>query len=160
MPIYFLDTSALQYRYVPGNFSRRIRRLVSDGRSPCYIADVTVLEISSALGTQCRKRGWVVKKFDTMDSSFLADVASGRLKVCTTTKRDVLKARDLIRFAGVVKQKSLKSADALIAVCCLELALEKKQKIIFYLEDRKLYSTLRVIGAYRSALKLRHLGSS
>lgn len=143
-----------------GNFSRRIRRLVSDDRSICYIADVTVLEISSALGLKCRKRGWGVKEFDAMDIGFLEDLATGDLKVCTTSKRHVLKARDLIRFAGVVKQRSLKSADALIAVCCLELALEKKQRIVFYLEDKKLYSILRDIDAYRAALELRHLRSS
>lgn len=157
MRIYFFDTSALQYRYVQGTFTRLIRRLISDRRSSCYIADVTVLEISGALAKTCRREGWDVVKFDTFNDRFWADLAARRLKVCTTANRDLLRAKDLIRFAGVAKRKNLGSADALIAVCCLELALEKGEKVTFYLEDRKLYGTLKDVNAFQAGLKLRLL---
>ncbi len=92
-----------------------------------------------------------------MDKSFLDDVATGRLNVRRIVERDVLRARHLIRFANVVLKRSLKSADALIAVCCLDLALEKKQRVIFCIHDKPLYSTLQSINAYRAALELRYL---
>lgn len=159
MPIYFLDTSALQHRYVPGDFSRLVRRVISDGRWNCYIADVTILEMWSTLGINCRKRGWGLKEFDAMVHRFWEDLATGHLKVRTTSKRDVVRAGHLIRFAGVLKGRHLKSADALIAVCCLTLAQEKKQKVVFFLQDRKLYKTLLDVNAFQSALELRYLDS-
>jgi len=158
LPIYFLDTSALQHRYVESVFSRRIRRIVSDRRGTCYIADVTVLEMARALANRCRQNGWGINRFDAMNLTFLQDIESGRLKVRTTTVRDVLRARHLLRFAVVSMRKNLHSADALIATCCLYLAQELKQKAVFYSHDWALYLILRDIGAFRSSLKLRFVG--
>jgi hypothetical protein len=157
MKTYFFDTSALQYKYVGGTFSRRIRRVISNRRSECYIADVTVLEIFSAFAKTCRRERWSLLKYDNMSAKFWADLSKGRLQVCTTGKRDLLRATNLMRFAGVTKRKNLASADALIAVCCLDLALEKQEEVVFYLEDKKLFETLQQINAFRSSLKMRHL---
>jgi hypothetical protein len=148
---------ALQYRYVNGKFSRLIRTAISDYRRECYIADLTVLEMSSTLALKSRKQVWKTSQYDSLECAFLEDIATGKLRVCTTGKRQILRPRDLIRFAGVIKQRSLKSADALIAVSCLELALELKEEILFYLEDGKLFSILKDIDAFTSVLKLRHL---
>jgi hypothetical protein len=158
MSVYFFDTSALQYRYVRNTFSQRVRRVTSDKRWKVYIADVTILEMASALANGCRRLGLTLTRFDAMDLAFLKDVAAKQVEVRTVTQADVQRARHLLRFAGVVKRRNLQSADALISVCCLECALEIKKRVIFYTGDWTLYTTLREINAFRAALRLRYLG--
>ena len=155
MPIYFLDTSALQHRYVKGEHSRKIRKVVSTKQNECFIADWTVLEIASALARRGRQQKWQNDRYDALDQWFWSDVASSKLNVRPTGRREILRARDLIRYAGVVKRRKISSGDALIAVCCLALALERRSRVVFYLEDRKLYNVLNQIKAYTSALELR-----
>jgi predicted nucleic acid-binding protein len=157
--VYFFDTSALQHRYVPSEISPRVKRIISDQkRGTCYIADVTVLEISRALANRCRQSSWGANRFDAMHLKFLRDIESERLKIRTTTKSDILRAKHLLRFAGVLKRKKLHSADALIATCCLCLALEIKKRVVFYTHDWSLYLVLRDIVAFRTGLRLRYVG--
>lgn len=155
MPIYFFDTSALQHRYVDGKHSRRIRRVVSDKRNECYIADWTILEIGSAIARRCRQEQLRDERFDVADLWFWTDVSNATLKVRETGTREILRARDLIRYAGVIRRRKISSGDALVAVCCLELALESGRRVAFYMEDLKLYRVLSQIKAYTSALDLR-----
>lgn len=98
-----------------------------------------------------------LKAYDSMDIRFLNDVASGRLIVRTADRKNSLRARHLIRFAGVVRRRNIGSADAVIASCCLDLALEMKKRIIFYTHDKPLFLTLQEINAFTSALTLRFL---
>jgi hypothetical protein len=68
------------------------------------------------------------------------------------------RARHLLRFAGLIKSRNLGSHDAMIAICCLELALEKKDvATVFYTHDWPLYSILREVGSFRDALELRYI---
>ena len=160
MPTYFFDTSALVYRYADGAPSRRVRRLTSDKRCELYIANITVVEMAGALAKVCRTSGHNTRKFEGMDGAFLKDIASGKLNIREVTQSDMQRARHLLRYAGVVRKRNLGSADALVAVCCLELALEKKVHVIFYTEDWTLYSTVREINSFRSVLELRCLAAS
>ena len=155
---YFLDTCALIHRYVSGPFSRLVRRIVSSDRWPVYVAEPTVLEMASALARQCRSHRWDVHAFDALDRRFFQDIAFGRLRVRAVTKQEVLRARHLLRYAGVVKGNKLESADALIAVTCLELAYEVKERVVFYTQDWPLYATIRGVDAFRAMLELRFLG--
>jgi predicted nucleic acid-binding protein len=158
MAIYFFDTSALQHRYVQGIYSSTVRRLISHSRNECYIADVTVLEIASALGKQCRQGTLRHERYDKADHSFWEDIHAGKLRVCKATPSEILRARNLLRFAGIIKKRNLGSSDALIAVCCLELALEHKKNIVFCTSDWTLYDILRQIDAYTAALSLHFFG--
>jgi hypothetical protein len=63
----------------------------------------------------------------------------------------------LLRFAGIVKRRNLGSADALIASCCLDLAHELRKRVLFYTADWTLYSTLREVDAFRSAMTLQYI---
>lgn len=159
MPVYFFDTSALQHRYMDGPYSKRIRKIISTSGNECFIADVTVLEISSALANRCRQGQLRYERYDQADDRFWGDIATGRLDIRDTTQRDVIRARNLLRYAGVLKRRRLKSVDALIAVTCLELALERRERIIFYTSDWTLYDILRQIEAFSAALKLRLAGT-
>lgn len=154
MSIFFFDTSVLYFRYDTQSHSRRVRRIVSDPRYDCYIADISIVEIASSFGKQCRLNGWGTKRFDQMDRRFFSDMARQRLHIYPISKGLMLRARHLIRFAGVHKKRSIKTNDALIACCSLDLALEKKQRVKFYTCDKTLYSVLKDIDAFRKGLKL------
>jgi hypothetical protein len=159
--IYFFDTSALVYRYANDQPSRRVRRATSDPRCRVYIGSLTVVEMAGALAKVCRVNQYDRKKFEGMDAAFLRDIASGRLIVRDISQGDMQRARHLLRYAGVLKGRSLGSSDALLSVCCLELALEMRgTPVVFYTEDWTLYSTLRDINGFRSALELRCLAAS
>ena len=153
--IYFFDTSALQHRYLNAPDSRGVRRIVSDERVLCYIADWTIVEMASTLARRCRQLSFSHQKFDRLESRFFEDIASSRLKVRTTSTRDFTRARDLLRFAGIVKKRRLSSGDALIAASCLDLAYQEKQRITFCTSDNPLHSILSDITAFTSALHLK-----
>ena len=159
MRTYFFDTSALQHRYCQDDqWSRRVKQLVSDHRNDCHIAEWTMLEAPSALARRCRRSNWGLKEFDRMNAAFYNDVAAGLLVVRTTTRSDVVRAQNLIRFAGVRRRRNLNSADALIAICCLGLALELRTPVVFLTSDWPLYSVLRDVNAFRVVLELRYVG--
>ncbi len=156
---YFYDTAALQHRYCESRYSKGVRRIVTDDRHRKYICEMTIAEIASAIAKRCRNQNWSVREFDQLERAFWLDVASGRLISRAATRRTVLRARHLIRYAGVIKTRNIGSADAVIASVCLELALELKERVIFYTSDWSLYTILREIDAFRSALLLRFLGT-
>jgi hypothetical protein len=158
MPAHFLDSCALQHRYIDSGYSARVRGLVTRRASECFISEWSVLEMSSAFANRLRKNNLSAVQFDSLNNRFLQDIAEGRLKVVEMTSRDFIRARNLIRFAGVVKKRNLKSGDAMVATCCLALALERKEKITFYTSDWTLYDILRKIDAFSSRLSLQLLG--
>lgn len=156
--IRFFDTCALLHKYVDGPHSARVRRLVGSSAHDCYISEWTVLEMVSALANRCRGLKHGVDVFDRWELMFFGDIATSRLAVRTFSQRDVLKARQLIRFAGVLRKRSLKSGDALVAASCLELALERRSTVTFYTSDWTLYSVIRDIEAFRSTLRMVFVG--
>jgi hypothetical protein len=158
--IYFFDTSALVYRYADGGPSRRVRRVTSDKRGEVFIADITIVEMASALAKICRANNQSARTYEAMDAAFLKDIATGKLNIREVTQRDMQRARHLLRYAGAVRRRNLGSADALVAITCLELAFERKVPIVFYTEDWTLYSTIREINSFRSVMELRCLSSS
>src|SRR5882672_5798668 len=101
--IYFFDTSALQYRYVDGSNSRGVRWIISAKRNQCYIADLSILEISSALAKHCRTNALLLQDYERLDQRFWRDVCEGRILIRETGKREYVRARNLLRYAGVEK---------------------------------------------------------
>lgn len=159
MPVYFFDTSALQHRYFDSPKSRSIRRIISDRRNTCYILDLTIVEIASAMAKKCRSNYLDVKVYDKLKGKFWTDVSSnGPLHVLNSGKREILRARHLIRYAGVFRRRKITSHDALIAASCLEFALEKKTQVTFCLEDWSLYDVISQLDAFKQVLKFRYIG--
>jgi len=154
---YFYDTCALKHRYIRTAFSQRIRKVSSGKRWRNCIAELTVLEISGAFASYCREQKWDVRRFDTLRTAFLRDIATGQIAIIPSARLVVMRACQLMRFAVLLKGRHLKSSDALIASTCLELALRERRRIVFYTHDRKLIKTLREISAFRSALVLRYV---
>ena len=161
MPVYFFDTSALQHRYFDSQKSRSIRRIISDRRNTCYILDLTIVEIASAMAKKCRSNKLDNKAYDTIILKFWADVSSdGPLHVLNSGQREILRATHLIRYAGVFRRRNISSYDALIAVSCLEFALENRTRVTFCLEDWSLYDIISQIEAFKQVLKFRFIGTN
>lgn len=158
MRLHFFDSCALQHRYLDSPYSRRVRGLISRSGSECYISEWSILEMSSAFANRSRRGGFSTKSFDRLNDYFLKDVATGKLNVCNISARDFIRARDLLRFAGVVKRRNLKSGDAMVATSCLSLALERKKPVVFYTSDWTLFDTIRGIDAFASRLHITFLG--
>ena len=94
-----------------------------------------------------------------MRGNFENDIASGLLRVRSVRAIDLRNARDLLEDAAVVNRRNLRSADAIIAASCRELAHNLGLRVIFYTKDWAQYSSVYDIQAYRSVLKLRYLGA-
>ena len=157
--IYFFDTSALQHRYLDGPKARGVRRIISSSKNRCYIADLSILEVSSTLAKHCRKNKLSLKQYGRLDQAFWRDVNEGRILVRDTKQREYLRARDLLRYAGVEKGKNVASADALIAASALEFALEQDEPVTFCLEDWPLFHVIRDVSAYKKVLRFHFIGT-
>lgn len=154
----FFDTSALQHRYVDSPASARVRRLTSSTQYERVVAESTILEMVSTFARRCRSGGHGAEQFDRWERKFFDDIANGLLSVRRASQQDVLRARHLLRFAGMIRRRSLSSGDALIASVCLTLALERRSVVTFYSSDWPLYSILREVGAFTSTLRLVFIG--
>jgi hypothetical protein len=157
MPACFFDTCALVPRYRVGKFTYRVNQ-VFGGPKKIFVAEITMVEIVSAFGSVCREQHLPDSDFEQMNAAFFDDVASGRIQIRLVSRSDMLRARHLLCLAGIVNRRNLGSSDALVAVSCRELALENRERVMFYTKDWTLYSTLYQINAYRSALRMRFLG--
>ena len=155
---YFFDTSALTPRYDSGKFTQRINLIFNGKDRSLYICDLTLVEMSSALAQIYRKRNLTTGEFYRMRALFEDDIANGLLLVRPVTQPDLISARDLLEEAAVLNGRDLRSSDAIIAATCRGLAYSIKRRMIFYTRDWPLYSSVRSIQSYRSALKLRYLG--
>jgi len=156
--VYFFDTSALKFRYVSGPRARGVRRVSSDARNTCYVAELTILEIANALGSMYRDNRIALPDVRRADLAFWGDIQSGRLKVWPTRRKDMMRARHLLLYAGVQLGRSIDASDALIAAASVECALEMKTKVTLCLEDRRLHSTIKALPAYRAVLRLYYIG--
>jgi predicted nucleic acid-binding protein len=157
MSAYFFDTSALKHRYIKTKISARIRRAISDGRRDIYVSELTIVELATAFADDCMQRKVGHAEYDRLYKRFFRDLAKKRVNVRNLGQRDFQNARHLLRFAKVIQGRHLKSADAIIAESCRELAYELNAPITFYLCDEKLFKTLSGINAYSTAVKLRFI---
>lgn len=158
MDIYFFDTCALVCRYAADQFTNRVNRIVQGKNRTIHISDLTVVEISSALAKTCRARKLSASEFFKMRAAFEDDIANGLIQVETSSQADLLSARDLLEDAAVLNHRDLRSSDAIIVSTSRGLAYTLDRRITFYTRDWKLYSSVRGIGSYTAALRLRYLG--
>lgn len=135
-----------------------MNRIITNKSNECFISDFTVLEIASALANRCRQGEFRHARYDNADNRFWNDIAQDRITIRDTGNREILRARNLIRYAQLLKRRKLTSADALIAVCALEFALERQERIIFYTSDWNMFDILRQFDAFSSALLLQFVG--
>jgi len=157
MPYCFFDTCALKHRYITSPHRTTVNRILGNRHNTSYIADLTILEMPSALGGHCRSERLTVGEYDQMDLRFMDDIAKKRFIVRPTNKHNVLRARNLLRLGGMIHRRYMGSGDALIATCSIDLAQELKERIHFYTADWNLYTVLQQIDAFTAAMTLHYL---
>ncbi|MGH8629544.1 MAG: hypothetical protein ACREU7_02095, partial [Burkholderiales bacterium] len=79
------------------------------------------------------------------------------VQVRTTTWRSILRARNLLRYGGVILRADLGSTDALIASTCLDLAHELKVRFRFYTADWRQYTLLRKSDVFKAGMILQYI---
>jgi hypothetical protein len=158
--IHFFDSCGLQHRYVHSEYSEHVDEVIANAPDACYIAEWSILEMSSAIANRVRQGSLSVLEFDKLNNLFLGDVASGRLQVLNMSAKHYRRARDLVRYAGVVRGWKLQSGDAMIATVAQGLAIDRREKVTFHTSDWKLFYILRGINAFTTRLDLVFLGKA
>lgn len=103
-----------------------------------YIAEITVLEIVSALGTALRGKRITLRSFTQGNRKFLRDIAAGRLIVVPLPGSELVACRELLMLVGIDAARSLKTQDAMVAYTVRRLALELGEAVRFLTSDRRL----------------------
>ncbi len=136
---YVLDTSALKWAYLDGTrFCRRIRYIISRFRGHVHVAEISVLEIVSALGHWVRGRRISVVQFANSGNNFLRDVAEGKLVVIPLPSSEYVACRDLLTLVGVDAGRNLETQDAMVAYTARRLALDREERVRLLTSDHKL----------------------
>lgn len=89
----------------------------------------------------------------------MKDLHEGRLIVRDGGRAELIRAKALLRYAGVILARNLGTNDALIATMALNFALERSERVSFCMEDWTLFSTISGIQAFKSALKFKFIGT-
>ncbi len=154
----FIDTCALKHKYIVGNHTYRMRQVVSPRHAPVYIAEISMVEMISAMADHCIEKKLGLADFEALKNEFETDIDEGLIEIVPIKRDDLLRAQHLLQLAKFENQLHLKTQDALVAVTCRELALRVRKRVVFYTKDWKFYRSLYSLAPYRAALKLRFLG--
>jgi predicted nucleic acid-binding protein len=136
---YLIDTSTLKWAYIDkAKHTRRCRYILSRAAGRVFIAEITMLELGSALAARVRDNQMSAREFQRADLRFLKDIGSGRIKVVEMSKTDLLRCRELLVLVGFVEAKPLKTQDAMVAYAARLLALETGLCTHVLTSDKKL----------------------
>jgi hypothetical protein len=120
-----------------------------------FIAEITMLEILSALASELHGARIQKADFEAANKAFLGDVAEGRVRVRPFGMQEYLASRALLHHVAVHLGRHLRTQDAIVACSARELALETRSTIPFYTCDQRLAKTLSTIDAFK-LLDVRH----
>jgi predicted nucleic acid-binding protein len=153
--IYLLDTSALKWAYIDQHkHCRRIRSLMSRCLGRVYIAEITVLEITNALGSMVRDHKLTVREFVEANRLFLRDVAAGRVIVVPFRNPDYVACRHLLTLVGIDSLKRLTSFDAMVAYSARNLAFEHEQVVTLFTSDKGLANVASQHSAFANLVEV------
>jgi predicted nucleic acid-binding protein len=155
---YLIDTSALKWAYIDRTkHTRRCRYILSRAACRVFIAEITMLELGSALAGRVRDNQMSAREFQRADLRFLKDVGSGRISVVAMSKSDLLRCRELLVLVGFVQAKPLKTQDAMVAYAARLLALETGLRTHVLTSDRKLDSVLNQVTLFSGLVTSEYL---
>lgn len=156
MSAYYIDTSALVYRYVNGVPSPTIDGIVNNTSNDVFIATLTLLEWSSALSKMVRTGVLTGSDYRLNEQILMKDVAEDRL-IPISVKRDIEFARLLIHFIGVLQKRKLTTGDALQLVTAKEISFRKKAPVKFMTCDRNLADVITDFNLFHPYLVAQYL---
>lgn len=144
------DTSALKWAYFDGaQQCRRCRYIISRAKGQAYVAEITVVEIVSALASLVRERRASAPQFAKANFWFLRDVADRRITVVPLPSSELIACRDLLTIVGLRAGRSLKTQDAMVAYTARQMALQTGEAVRLYTSDQRLASVVREVGVFK-----------
>jgi hypothetical protein len=147
--IHFLDTSALKWAYILGSkHCRRCRFILSRSKGQVHIAEISILELASALGHQVRGGRMSRAAYTKATHRFFHDIADGRLEVRGFPTSEYIPCRDLLTLVGIDARRNLEAQDGIVAYTARRLAIERKEKVKLLTSDRKLAGVVRDIDIF------------
>jgi hypothetical protein len=125
-----------------------------------YIAEISVLEIVSALGGEFRGRRISLKQYKLADERFIEDLAVGRIIVRPFPPSEYLPCRHLLAYVGIDAGRNLSSQDGIIAYTARQLAIEKKTLVRLLTADTKLANVIKDLDVFSQLVKAEYLRPS
>ncbi len=151
--IHVLDTSALKWAYMHGTrHHRRLRYVISRLSGRVFVAEITMLEIVSALGSEFRAGHLSIANFHRSNSRFLRDVADGRIVVIPFQSASYIPCRDLLTLVGVRNSRNLQTQDGMVLYSARTIALDNKQKVKLLTSDRGMHKVARDFDVFRRVI--------
>jgi len=128
---YFIDTSALFKRYIPGKGTDLLDEIFSLSKD-LYISDLTIVEIVSNL----KRKNEIVNEIDKdlylkIKKEFFNDIAQGSIQTISVSSEIIIKALDLIDKKYITPMDSVQLATA------IQLN-SKLEDVVFVCSDKKL----------------------
>lgn len=114
-----------------------------------FIAEITILELASALGHNVRGNRITKVDYATASREFFQDIADGRLEVRRFPSSEYVACRDLLTLVGVDANRNLETQDAIVAHTARLVALEKREKVMLLTSDQKLARVVADIPVFR-----------
>lgn len=146
--IHFLDTSALKWAYISGKHHYRCRQIIGRLKGEVFIAEISILEIVSALGSCVRDGRISIAEYEHADGRFFEDLADDRLLVRAFAGRNYFHCRQLLTLVGIHERRALKTQDCMIAYTARELAIEKKKPVKLLTSDKRLASAISAASIF------------
>lgn len=156
--IHFLDTSALKWAYISGaKHCRRCRLILTKLKGQVYIAEISILELTSALGHQVRGGKMSRAAYTKTMHKFFQDIAEGKVEVRTFPTSEYIPCRDLLTLVGIDAKRNLESQDGIVAYTARRLAIERKAKVKLLTSDKKLAGVIRDIDIFSGLVVAEYL---
>jgi predicted nucleic acid-binding protein len=150
------DTSALKWAYLDRSKNcRRCRYNISRARGDAYVAEITTIEIVSALANLVRTRNISAAQFAKANFAFLRDLADRRITVVPLASSEFIACRDLLTFVGLTR--SLKTQDAMIAYTARRMAVERGQTVRLFTSDQRLASIVEDLPIFQGLVEAEYL---
>jgi predicted nucleic acid-binding protein len=156
--IHFLDTSALKWAYISGaKHCRRCRLILTRLKGQVYIAEISILELASALGHQVRGGRMSRAVYTKATHRFFQDIAEGKLEVRPFPSSQYIPCRDLLTLVGIDAKRNLESQDGIVAYTARRLAIERRAKVKLLTSDKKLAGVIRDIDVFSNLVVAEYL---
>jgi predicted nucleic acid-binding protein len=142
--IHFLDTSALKWAYIPqAKYCRRCRFILTRLKGQVYIAEISILELASALGHEVRGNRMSVAEYTRASRRFFQDIAEGKIEVRPFPSSEYIPCRDLLSLVGIGARRNLECQDGIVAYTARRLAIERRVRVKLLTSDKKLAGVIR-----------------
>lgn len=151
MPIYYIDTCSLKWRYLNGSPTTDVNTIMDDLSNKVFTSELTILEWSNAVASVCRQGIIDYATFKNNELALMTDIVNDRLLITPMT-RSIERARYLIEYVGVKKKLALRTGDSLHIVTALDVATTVHETVTFLTSDKTLAKIIQDVDTFTPLL--------